>query len=265
MSDTSDGEGVTPSTGPPAETVPAPSSPPRRRGGRQRILIAILVLVVGAGAVWWRKTVTADPELTFTLFNRVVRAEHEATGDPEGVTRKANQLGTQYELAFAAGKKVFVELGLRNDGGHAVQIDKVPPAGFYYFGFDGMEVSSDPAAPLGALTAYEPFKPFTLGAGKDRSVRLTFRMADCSSINPEAGGHSSITGILVEYKILGFRRGWAVPFQQSVLSVPATGTCEHPITDSSIPNPLWCALDAALPRSRAGQRRRSRSDQGAVR
>jgi hypothetical protein len=240
MSDTPDGD-VTASAGPPDEPVPAPvSRPPRRRRGR-RVVIGIAVLVVAGGAVWWRQTVTADPKLVFTMFNRVLRAEHEATGNPEGITRKENQLGTQYDVAFVPGERVFVELGLRNEGGHAVRIDKVPQAGFYYFGFDGMEVSPDKETktPIGAATTYQPFKAFTLGAGEGRNVRLTFRLADCTpnSRQPGSGGTTSIHGLLVRYKVLGLGRGWVVPFEKSVLAVPTTGLCEHPITDSSIPNP----------------------------
>ena len=219
------------------ETVRGPVPRPGRRR-RRRVVVGIAVLVVAAGAVWWRRTVTADPKLVFTMFNRVLRVEHDATGNPEGITRKENQLGTQYDVAFVPGQRVFVELGLRNGGGHALRIDKVPKAGFYYFGFDGMEVSPDrePKTPIGAATAYQPFKPFTLGAGEGRNVRLTFRLADCQQTSQEPGT-TSIHGLLVQYKVLGLGRGWVVPFEGSVLAVPSTGVCEHPITDSSIPNP----------------------------
>jgi len=233
MSDTS-GD-VTASGGTPDQPVPVAVPPPRRR--RRRVVVVVAFVVVAAGAVWWRQTVTADPKLVFTMFNRVLRVENEANGNPDGITRKENQLGTQYDVAFVPGQRIFVELGLRNEGGHAVELDKVPLAGFYYFGFDGMEVSPDPETktPIGAATTYQPFKPFTLGAGEGRNVRLTFRLADCP---PSAGtgepGTTSITGLLVQYKILGLGRGWVVPFEQSVLAVRASGTCDHPITDSLI-------------------------------
>jgi hypothetical protein len=201
-------------------------------------MAAIAVMVVVAGAVWWRQTVTADPKLVFTMFNRVLRVEQDTTGNPEGINRKENQLGTQYDVAFVPGQRIFVELGLRNEGGHAVRIDRVPRAGFYYFGFDGMEVSPDreTKTPIGAATTYQPFKPFTLGAGEGRNVRLTFRLAECKPTSQQ-GGSSSIHGLLVQYKILGLGRGWVAPFEKSVLTVPSTGLCEHPITDSAIPRP----------------------------
>jgi len=188
--------------------------------------------VVVAGAVWWRQTVMADPKLVFTAFNRVLGSEQQATADPEGITRREDQVGTRYDVAFKSGRRVFVELGLRNNGGHAVQIDKVPTAGFYYFGFDGMEVSPDKESktPIGEATTYQPFKPFTLGAGEGRNVRLTFRMADCNPPNQEAGS-TSIHGLLLRYKVLGLGRGWVAPFEKSVLAVATTGVCEHPITD----------------------------------
>jgi hypothetical protein len=236
MSDTPDDD-VTAPAGPHEETVQAPV-PPRRRGPWRRVVVGIAVLVVVAAAVYWRQAVTSDPKLQFTMFNRVLRVEHDTTGNPEGITRKENQLGTQYDVAFVPGQRVFVELGLRNNGGHAVRIDKVPLAGFYYFGFDGMEVSPDreTKTPIGAATTYQPFKPFTLGAGEGRNVRLTFRLAEC---NPGGlqGGSTSIHGLLVQYKVLGLGRGWVIPFENSVLAVPSTGLCEHPITDSEIARP----------------------------
>jgi hypothetical protein len=232
MSDTSDADGAAPGEGhaPPVQ-APVPSRSPARRHWR-RIVVVIAVLVVAGTAVWWRRTVTSDPKLQFTMFNRVNRVEHDATGIPEGITRKENALGTQVDVAFVSGQRVFVYLGLRNNGGHTVRIEKVPVAGFYYFGFDTMEVSPDRDAPIGVKTAYEPFKPFTLKAGEDRNVRLTFRMADCSPTNLQPGT-TTIHGLLVRYKILGLGRTWLVPFEESVLAVPSIGRCEHPILDAA--------------------------------
>jgi hypothetical protein len=237
MSDTPDGD-VTASPGQHDETVQPPVLRPRRRPGR-RAAVAVALLVVVAGAVWWRQTVMADPKLLFTVFNRVLRVEQDATGNPVGITRKENQLGTQYDVVFVPGQRFFVELGLRNEGGRAVRIDKVPLAGFYYFGFDGMEVSPDREAktPIGAATTYQPFKPFTLGAGEGRNVRLIFRLADCKPPSGQEAGTTSIHGLLVQYKILGLGRGWVAPFEKSVLAVPSTGLCEHPITDSATARP----------------------------
>jgi hypothetical protein len=200
-------------------------------------VVGIAVLVVVAAAVYWRQAVTSDPKLQFTMFNRVNRVENDATGSPEGVTPKENGLGTQFDIAFVPSQRVFVYLGLRNDGGYAVRIDKVPAAGFYYFGFDGMEVSPNRHTPIGAATNFEPFKPFTLGAGEGRNVRLTFRMADCPAASTPTPGTTSIHGLLVQYKLLGLGRTWAVPFAESVLAVRASGSCDHPITDSAIPRP----------------------------
>lgn len=231
MSDTPDADGAS-APDPHAGPVQAPVRQSRRRRWR-RIAVGIAVLVVVGTAVWWRGTVTSDPKLQFTMFNRVLRADHVATGNPEGITRKENQLGTQYDVAFAPGERILVELGIRNDGGRTVRIDKVPLAGFYYFGFDGMEVSPDreTKTPIGAATTYERFKPFTLGAGEGRNVRLTFRLADCAPASAPEPGTTSIHGLLMQYKILGLGRAWVVPFEKSILAVRTSGPCEHPILD----------------------------------
>lgn len=103
-------------------------------------MIGIVVLLVVGTAVWWRQAVTSDPKLRFTVFTRVNRVEHDATGNQEGIVTKDNAGGSRVEIAFASGQRVFVYLGLRNEGGLGLQIEQVPPAGFYYFGFDTMEV-----------------------------------------------------------------------------------------------------------------------------
>ncbi len=200
----------------------------------RRVAVGIVVLVVAGTAVWWRRTVTSDPKLQFTLFNRVNRVEHDATGSPEGITEKQNTLGSQYDIAFAPGQRIFVYLGLRNGGSQTVRIDEVPVAGFYYFGFDAMEVSPERGIGIGQLTTYEPFKPFALKAGESRNVRLTFRLADCRPTGLQPGS-TSIHGLLVRYRILGLGRGWLVPFEESELSVPSIGQCEHPILDPVVP------------------------------
>src|SRR4051812_44255227 len=76
MPDTSDGD-ISPSAGPQGETAQAPAARPR---GRRRVVVGIALLVVVAGAVWWRQTVMADPNLVFTTFNRVLEAGQQATG-----------------------------------------------------------------------------------------------------------------------------------------------------------------------------------------
>ena len=210
--------------------TPGPIVPPRRRSPRRRIVAVVAVLVVVGTAVWWRRTVTADPKLEFTLFNRVNRVEHDATGIPEGITRKENALGTQYEIASVPGQRIFVYTGLRNGGGQSVQIGQVPMAGFYYFGFDAMEVSPERDVGIGQLTTYEPFKPFTLRAGESRNVRLTFRLADCGPTDQQPG-RTTVRGLLVRYKLLGLERAALAPFEKSVLAVPSIGQCEHPILD----------------------------------
>jgi len=234
MSDTSDGDGPRP-VGPDDAAVQPAGAQPRRGRSRRRVVIGIALLVVVAGALYWRQTVTSDPKLQFTMFNRVNRPGETFSGFPADVVRNGNvQGGTRLEIPFVAGQRVFLYLELRNSGGRGVRIEKLPAAGFYYFGFDAMELA--PKGDVGEATPYEPFKPFTLKAGEDRKVRLIFRMADCPPVDPSKAGFTSIHGLVVQYKVLGLRRGWVVPFQD-VLAIRASGTCTHPITDSSTPNP----------------------------
>lgn len=200
------------------------------RMSRRRIVIVIVLVLVAGAAVWWRQTATSDPKLAFTAFNRVNRVEHDATGNQEGITEKRNASGAQVDVAFVSNQRIYVYLGLRNGGGRAVQIEQPPTAGFYYVGFDAMEVSPDRDAAPGQATTFEPFKPFTLKSGETRSVRLTFRLADCSP-SDQKPGTTSVKGLVMRYKILGLKRAWLVPFEQSTLAVPSIGRCEHPIVD----------------------------------
>ena len=232
MSDTSDHDGAAP-TDTPAEP-PQASALTRSRPKRHRSRIAVVVglLIVAGAAVWWRQTASSDPKLRFTLFNRVNRVENDVTGDTqEGITQKRNLTGTQVDIAFVPNQRIFVYLGLRNEGGQTVRIEQVPPAGFYYFGFDTMEVSPERNIGIGQMTTYEPFKPFTLEPGEGRNVRLNFRLADCSPTNLQPGT-TFIKGLVMRYKILGLGRAWLVPFEDSALAVPTIGRCEHPIVDA---------------------------------
>jgi hypothetical protein len=233
MSEPSDADGA---SQPEAAAEPAPATASLRsrpKRNRSRLVVLIAVLVVAGAAVWWRQTASSDPKLQFTLFNRVNRVENDVTGDPrEGITEKRNLIGTQVDIAFVPKQRIFVYLGLRNEGGQTVRIEQVPPAGFYYFGFDTMEVSPDPDAAPGQMTTYEPLKPFTLKPGETRSVRLTFRMADCSPSDLQPGT-TFVKGLVLRYKVLGLKRAWLVPFEESALAVPTIGRCEHPILDPS--------------------------------
>ena len=199
---------------------------------RRRIVTVIVVLVVAGAAVWWRQTAISDPKLAFTQFNHVVRAEHDGTGNQEGITEKKNLTGLQVDVAFVPNQRIYVYLGLINRGGRAVTIEQAPTAGFYYFGFDAMEVSPDPDAAPGQVTTFEPLKPFTLKPGDTRSVRLTFRLADCSPGDLQPGT-TFVKGLVMRYKILGLKRAWLVPFEDSALAVPTIGRCEHPIIDAA--------------------------------
>lgn len=202
----------------------------------RRIVVVVAVVVVAGTAVWWRQTALSDPKLAFTKFNHVVRVEHDATGDQEGITKKENGSGVQFEVAFVPKQRIYVYLGLINRGGRAVRIEQTPTAGFYYFGFDTMEVSPDPDAAPGLVTTFEPVKPFTLKPGETRSVRLNFRLADCSPGDLQPGT-TFVKGLVMRYKILGLKRAWLVPFEDSALAVPTIGRCEHPIVDSTSTGP----------------------------
>ena len=232
MTETPDADGAANSdaAGEAAQPPLPPPARPKRNWRRSAVVIAFLV--VAGAAVWWRQTATSDPRLAFTQFNHVVRVEHDATGNQEGITKKENVTGLQVDVAFVPNQRIYVYLGLINHGGRAVTIEQAPTAGFYYFGFDTMEVSPDPNTAPGLETTFEPFKPFTLKPGDTRSVRLTFRMADCSpgALQP---GTTFVRGLVMRYKILGLKRAWLVPFEDSALAVPTIGSCEHPIVDSA--------------------------------
>jgi hypothetical protein len=228
MPDTTDAGGSVPDA--PAEPVQTPTlrRSPKRQG--RRIVVAIVIVVVAVAAVWWRRTATSDPKLQFTFINGVNRVEHDATGNQEGIVRNENALGTQIDIAFVPNQRIFVYLGLRNNGGQTVRIEQVPVAGFYYFGFDTMEVSPERSLSIGHPTTYDPFRPFTLKPGEERNVRLNIRLADCSPSDLQPGT-TRIRGLLMRYKILGLGRTAFVPFDKSVLAVPTIGRCEHPIVD----------------------------------
>lgn len=230
MSDTPDAGGASEGGVPAEPAQPSPLRRSRPKPPRRRIAVVVAVLLIAGTAVWWRQTATSDPKLRFTRFNHVVRVEHDATGNQEGIVRNENALGTQVDVAFVPGQRIFVYLALRNGGSQTVRIDEVPATGFYYFGFDTMEVSPDPDAGPGQVTTFEPFKPFTLQAGEERSVRLNFRLADCTASGLQPGT-TRIRGLLVRYTILGLGRTTFAPFDQSVLAVPTIGRCEHPIVD----------------------------------
>lgn len=232
MPETSDDEGASKpdAAADPAQTAALAQPGPKRTW--RRIVVVIAFLVVAGAAVWWRQTSTSDPKLAFTQFNHVVRVEHDATGNQEGITKKENVTGIQVDVAFVPNQRIYVYLGLINRSGRAVRIEQAPMTGFYYFGFDTMEISPDPNAAPGLVTTFEPFKPFTLKPGETRSVRLTFRLADCSPSNLQPGT-TFVKGLVVRYKILGLKRAWLVPFEDSALAVPSIGRCEHPITDSA--------------------------------
>lgn len=226
-------------TEPPDADVAADPTPPppRRKRNRARIAFVLVFLVVAAAAVWWRNAATGDPKLEFTAFNRVNRVENDVTGDPTvGITEKENVTGTQIDIEFVSNQRIYVYLGLRNGGSQTVRIEEAPPAGFYYFGFDTMEVSPEDSNDIGPIATYEPFKPFTLKPGQERNVRLTFRLAECSP-GARQPGTTYVKGLVMRYKILGLKRAWLVPFDNSALAVPTIGGCEKPIYDPSVSVP----------------------------
>ena len=209
---------------------PAPSPRVRRHPTWRRGVVVVAFLVVAGAAVWWRQTATSDPKLQFTMFNRVNWADQDATGNQDGITQTRNVNGTQVDISFVSNRRFFVYIGVRNEGGRAVEIEDVPATGFYYFGFDTMDVSPERGIGIGQMTTYEPFKPFTLKPGEGRNVRLNFRMAECSPTNLRPGT-TFIRGLVMRYKILGLKRAWLVPFDDSALTVPTIGQCERPISD----------------------------------
>ena len=192
-----------------------------------RWLIVTSVALVGgliAGGLWWNRTVTADPQLRFEHAN-VFRA-HD--GDKTGIRDLRNALGTEVQIGFRPGDRFFAYIDLYNGGHHDIHIEAVPTTGFYYWGLDEVLVSPNRNSPFEA--DYRPVRRFTLHRGETRYLQLRFRLADCDPAGLQDGA-STLKGLPVRYRILGFSRTVSVPFDALAIAVQAIGICNHPILD----------------------------------
>lgn len=205
--------------------------PPVWRGRWVRVLAGVVVGALVGGAVWWQRAVTSDPGLSFQARG-IYPAESVGTGDQTGITENRNLLGSEISIAFSPGRRIVADWALYNGGPRDVRIESVPRAGFYYWGYDTIEVF--PARGTGGVVATpsEPFRPFTLRAGETRDLRLHFRLADCDPAELQSG-FSSIDALEVRYRILGIERAVRVPLDEFVLAVRTIGGCDRPILDRS--------------------------------
>jgi hypothetical protein len=193
-------------------------------------LITIVVAALAGGGVGWNRAVTADPGLEFYGGPNVFR---DAAGtDLAGIVHKDNKVGSEVDVAFVAGGRLYASYGLYNGGPRDVRIEGLPPARFYYWALDRMSLSTDPDDGwVGTARNFAPFQPFTLRRGETREVRLEFRLADCDPAALQPGGWSSLRGLPLRYRTLGVTRSRLVSFRDAVIALQAMGTCRHPLVD----------------------------------
>jgi hypothetical protein len=212
-------------SGPPPDVAP-PATTGRRRVLR-RIAISALVGLIAGPAIWWQRTVTADPGLVFDGGANVFR--NAPGGDLTGITRVWNSFGTDVDVDREAGAPLHAFFRLSNHGQRTVRIEAVPPRGFYYWGFDGAVVSPDPHALFAGADATQ-LRPFSLGPGESRAVRLDFHQASCDPAGLQEG-FSRINALPVRYRILGHTRTATAPLGEVTIAVHTSGICDRPITD----------------------------------
>jgi hypothetical protein len=202
----------------------------RRRAVIVGIVVATVVALLACGAAWWHHQVVADPGLEFYGGLNVYR--DEASTDHAGIELQDNLLGTQASVAFVPNGRLYVHFGLYNGGAHDVRIEDAPAGRYFYWGFDGMSLATDPDDGLvGVAAGYEPFHPFTLQRGQTVEVRLEYRLADCDPAELQSGT-SSVRSVPLKYRTLGISRTARVPFRDSVVAVTAIGPCRNPIIES---------------------------------
>jgi hypothetical protein len=193
-------------------------------------VVATALVLMGAGSLWWRRQVTADPHLEFRGPD-VYR--DEAATDHSGIVTDNSRHGFHedemiqaVQVAFVANGRLYATFGLYNGGGHDVRIVAVPAAPLYYWACERMTLSSDRNTGFGG--SYGPL-PFALHRGETRYVRLEFRMAGCDPATLQPGGYSTMDSLRLRYRILGVTRRHDVPFNDSNIEMQATGECADPL------------------------------------
>ena len=211
-------------------TPDEPKPPSRRRGLVVRVAVSVVVGVLAGGALWWQRTVTADPGLVFSVGPNAYR--DPALSDMSGITHKENVLGDEVDVDFVPNGRLYVAFGLYNGGQHDVRIEAVPEAKMYYWAFDRMSVGHDPAGGFAGFDRrYQPFRPFTVHRGETVDVRLDFRLADCDPKMLQPGG-SYVRSLPVHYRTFGITRTHDVPLENAAVSIQTIGQCTHPLTKS---------------------------------
>lgn len=212
---------------------PVVSSEPavvRRRTVVVGVAVTMVVAVLAGGGVWWNRAVTADPGLEFHGGPNVFR--DVASTDMGGIVHKDNKMGSEVDVAFVPGGRVYASFGLYNGGARDVRIEAPPAGRFYYWALERMSLSTEPDDGwVGTARNFAPFKPFTLRRGETREVRLEFRLADCDPAALQPGGWSTLRGLSLRYRTLGVTRSRLVRFRHAVLALRAMGICRHPLTD----------------------------------
>ena len=189
----------------------------RRRPRRRWWSAGFAALVAAAVAAVGVNQITA-PILAFEGEPAVWRID---PGDPAGVERVENALGTEVTVAFEPAGSFRARLALVNHGRYPVRVLALPGRGAHYYGLQGAEMASDPEGPS------QPFRPFTLRRGATRWLTLHFRFAECD-LHPGGGVAGARASLPVSYRVIGLRQRRSVPFSRFVLSVPS-GRCDRPV------------------------------------
>jgi hypothetical protein len=204
----------------------------RRRSVLIGVAITVVLTALAGGGVWWQRTVTGDPGLEFYGGPNVYR--DQASTDHSGIERKINMLGDEVDVTFQPNGRLYAHFGLYNGGHHDVRIEGAPTGRYYYWGLDGMSLSTDlDDGFVGVATNYEPFRPFTLHPGDTREVRLDLRLADCDPASLQRGGYSTLRGLTLRYRIFGVSRTRHIPFRDSAIALQAMGECAHPLVEDN--------------------------------
>jgi hypothetical protein len=201
-----------------------------RRRGVMIALLAVVLVAVAGGGLWWNRQVTANPHLEFSGGLNVYR--DPAFTDLSGIVRRDGSRSfdaDEVDVTFVPNGPLFAMVGLVNGGAHDVRIEGTRPASMFYWGFDRMSISTDPDG--GWNGEWVPFEPFTLRRGESRQVRLEFRLAGCDPVAQDPPGFSVLQELDLRYHVLGFTRTAGASFSGEKIALQASRDCPKPNVD----------------------------------
>ena len=221
---------------PPADAAACVETATGRRratsAGHRKTVVAIVAVVAAlGGGAWWHHQVTRDPSLE--LYGHPNLSRDEAGYERAGLGEQDNWPHPPVStVTFEPNGRLYVHLGLYNGGAHAVRIEQVPPAGFFYWGLDRMSRAAPEPGGVTVAQGYEPFRPFTLARGETVNVRLEYRLADCDPAELQPNATSTVSSLRLRYRILGISRTAHVPFRDTAIALQAGGGCRNAIVRS---------------------------------